>query len=142
MQTPYVNYVGYEPIPVRYWVAGSEPSQHHEANALMEAKAYVFTTKNEDMSHHFATQWIQIPNFAYDFSILEDSRQLSDTTDGRFLFPLYVLEVGFRLDGLQSHTKGSPSSKFALSTPSFGVRSRLKSPRHFNYQLEWVYLKP
>ncbi|KAK5845087.1 hypothetical protein PVK06_001240 [Gossypium arboreum] len=40
---------------------------------------------------------IEIPNFAYKFSIPESSHKLSDTSDGSFLLPLHALEVGFHL---------------------------------------------
>lgn len=47
------------------------PSQCCEVNALVEAKAYVCTIKEEEMSRVFASRGIQIPNFSYDFSIVE-----------------------------------------------------------------------
>lgn len=63
----------------------------------MEAKAYVYTTKEEEMSRVLVARGIQIPNFAYDFSIIEGSNRLSDTTDRNFLLPMHVLKVSFHL---------------------------------------------
>lgn len=77
--------------------SGSKPSQCREVNALAEVKAYDCTTKHEEMSRHLAAQGIQLPNFAYDFSIVEEPRRLSDTADGSFLLPLHELEIGFHL---------------------------------------------
>ncbi|KAK5811693.1 hypothetical protein PVK06_027052 [Gossypium arboreum] len=63
--------------------SGSEPSQRCEVNALMETKSYACTTKHEEMSRQLAARGIQIPNFVYDFSIVEGLSRLSDTTDGK-----------------------------------------------------------
>ncbi|KAK5793764.1 hypothetical protein PVK06_034921 [Gossypium arboreum] len=60
----------------------------------MEAKAYVCTTKVEEMNPILATRGIQIPNFAYDFSIPELLNRLRDTNNGGFLLPLHVIEAG------------------------------------------------
>ncbi|KAK5833336.1 hypothetical protein PVK06_017161 [Gossypium arboreum] len=69
-------------------------SQCREVNAPVEAKAYVCTTKEEEMSCVLVAWGIQIPNFAYDFSIIEGSNRLSDTIDRSFLLSFHMLEAG------------------------------------------------
>ncbi|KAH1073796.1 hypothetical protein J1N35_026124 [Gossypium stocksii] len=70
-------------------VLGVSTRKRREANVPVEIKAYACTTKYEEMSHHLAARGIQLPNFAYDFSIFEGSRRLSDTERG-FLLLSYV----------------------------------------------------
>ncbi|KAH1090878.1 hypothetical protein J1N35_018135 [Gossypium stocksii] len=56
-----------------------------EDNRVSEAKAYQERIDEPSLGH----SGIQIPNFAYEFSIVEGLRQLSDTTDGSFLLHLH-----------------------------------------------------
>ncbi|KAH1063360.1 hypothetical protein J1N35_028347 [Gossypium stocksii] len=44
------------------------------------------------MNHALAAQGIQIPNFAYNFSITKGLNWLSDASDGSFLLPLHMTE--------------------------------------------------
>lgn len=65
-------------------------------NTPVEAKTYPCITKNDEMSWHLAVWGIQLPNFAYEFSIVEGARRLSDIKEG-FLLHLHVLDAGFHL---------------------------------------------
>ncbi|KAH1096889.1 hypothetical protein J1N35_013810 [Gossypium stocksii] len=75
-------------------VRESEGLQCLEGRVFVEANAYPYTTKYEEISHHLAIQGIQLPNFAYEFSIVEGVQKLNDI-DGGFLVPLHVLEASF-----------------------------------------------
>lgn len=71
--------------------------QERVSKVPLETNFHVYATKKEEMTQTLAMRGIEIPNFAYDFSILEGPHRLSDTSDKSFLLPFHVLEAGFYL---------------------------------------------
>ncbi|KAH1121576.1 hypothetical protein J1N35_004736 [Gossypium stocksii] len=70
-------------------VAQNIPLQHRGVRSPVEVKAYICTTKVEEMNRALVVWGIQISNFTYDFSIPKGSNRLSDTNDSSFLLPLF-----------------------------------------------------
>ncbi|MBA0751926.1 hypothetical protein Gogos_000814 [Gossypium gossypioides] len=65
----------------------------HVSKTSVEAKIVPCTTKYKEMRRSLRVWGIEIPHFAYEFSIPEGEQSLSDTSDGGFLLPLHILEA-------------------------------------------------
>ncbi|PPR89723.1 hypothetical protein GOBAR_AA30973 [Gossypium barbadense] len=87
----------------RFVDEGGNRQERHEAYVPVEGNTYLCSTKQEEMVRHLVVRCIQLLNFAFDFSIVEGARRLSDMEGGT---------AGVRTKG--SHLEGSANSSEEL----------------------------